>query len=241
MIISVFQTKGKPSCKLIAGLRSFNYFGLKLIFLISILPPMRLLHVMRIFFFIFCLQNVSFAQTHSYDIVIYGGSSAGVSAAIQAARAGKSVAIVEPYHRLGGLTTGGLGATDIGNKDVIGGISREFYQNLKKHYDQAEHWTWEDRDEYLKNNQRRTVKGDDGMWTFEPSAALAVYEEMMAPYDIDVFYGKKLNRKSGVEFQDEQILSIEREEEERFAGKMLLDYSYEAREMAVSGVAYHTC
>src|SRR5690625_7701506 len=107
MIISVFQTKGKPSCKLIAGLRSFNYFGLKLIFLISILPPMRLLHVMRIFFFIFCLQNVSFAKTHSYDIVIYGGSSAGVSAAIKAACAGKSVAIVETYHRPCGLTTAG--------------------------------------------------------------------------------------------------------------------------------------
>src|SRR5690606_38998567 len=95
-----------------------------------------------------------FAQK-SYDIVIYGGSSAGVSAAIQAARMNKTVVILEPYDRLGGLTTGGLGATDIGNKRVIGGISREFYQNLKKHYSQNSNWVWQEREDYLSSNQRR--------------------------------------------------------------------------------------
>ena len=138
-----------------------------------------------------------FAQ-NEYDIVIYGGSSAGVSAAIQAARMNKSVVILEPYGRLGGLTSCGLGATDIGNKRVIGGISREFYHNLKAHYDQRGHWKWEESETYFNNNQRRTAAGDDGMWTFEPSAALAIYESMMEPYDIDVFYNSKLDRKNGV-------------------------------------------
>jgi 2-polyprenyl-6-methoxyphenol hydroxylase-like FAD-dependent oxidoreductase len=63
----------------------------------------------------------------SYDIVVYGGSSGGITAAIQAARMGKTAVLIEPTKFLGGLTTGGLGATDIGNKKAIGGISREFY------------------------------------------------------------------------------------------------------------------
>jgi choline dehydrogenase-like flavoprotein len=71
------------------------------------------------------------SQTNEYDIVIYGGTSAGIAAAIQSSRMGKSVLVIEPSSRIGGLTTGGLGQTDIGNKQAIGGISREFYQNIK--------------------------------------------------------------------------------------------------------------
>ena len=67
-----------------------------------------------------------------YDIVIYGPTSAGVAAAVQAKRMGKSVIIVGPDKHLGGLTAGGLGWTDSGNKDVIGGISREFYQRVPR-------------------------------------------------------------------------------------------------------------
>ncbi len=76
----------------------------------------------------------------SSDVVIYGGTSAGISAAIQTARLGKSVIIIEPTNRLGGLTTGGLGQTDIGNKQVIGGISREFYQNIRRYYEDSASW-----------------------------------------------------------------------------------------------------
>src|SRR5690606_34316688 len=143
-----------------------------------------------VLWFLSSLGLVAYAQKQ-YDIVIYGGSSAGVSAAIQAARMNKSVVIVEPYGRLGGLTTGGLGATDIGNKRVIGGISREFYQNLKAYYDKNTNWNWGDRQTYFKENQRRTATGDDGMWTFEPSVALKIYHQMMEPYDIDVVYNSK--------------------------------------------------
>jgi 2-polyprenyl-6-methoxyphenol hydroxylase-like FAD-dependent oxidoreductase len=68
------------------------------------------------------------AQERTYDIVIYGGTSSGIAAAVQAVRMGKSVVVIEPTDRVGGLTTGGLGQTDIGNKAAIGGIAREFYQ-----------------------------------------------------------------------------------------------------------------
>ena len=80
----------------------------------------------------FCVFSTS-AQQKNFDIVVYGGTSAGVSAAIQSSRLGKSVVLIEPTKRIGGLTTGGLGQTDIGNKQAIGGISREFYQNIKKY------------------------------------------------------------------------------------------------------------
>jgi NADPH-dependent 2,4-dienoyl-CoA reductase/sulfur reductase-like enzyme len=118
---------------------------------------------------------VANGQTKKYDIVIYGGTSAGVAAALQSSRMGKSVVLIEPTNRIGGLTTGGLGQTDIGNKQAIGGISREFYENIKKYYDDPENWKWEKRSEYKDSGQTRTEEGEPTMWTFEPSAALAVY------------------------------------------------------------------
>ena len=85
-------------------------------------------------------RPASFRRADSYDIVVYGGTSGGVTAAIQAARLGKTVVLIEPTKFLGGLTTGGLGATDIGNKKAIGGMSREFYQRIFKHYADPAKW-----------------------------------------------------------------------------------------------------
>jgi glycine/D-amino acid oxidase-like deaminating enzyme len=81
----------------------------------------------------------------SYDIVVYGATSAGVSAAVQAARMGRSVALVGPDLHLGGLSSGGLGWTDTGNKAVIGGIAREFYHRVWLHYQKPEAWKWQTR------------------------------------------------------------------------------------------------
>ncbi len=68
-------------------------------------------------------------QTQQYDVVIYGGTSAGIAAAVQVRRMGRSVVVIEPSGRIGGLTTGGLGQTDIGNKAAIGGVVREYYDD----------------------------------------------------------------------------------------------------------------
>ena len=136
-------------------------------------------------------------QTKKYDIVIYGGTSAGVSAAIQSSRMGKSVVLIEPTNRIGGLTTGGLGQTDIGNKQAIGGISREFYENIKKYYDDPENWKWEKRSDYKDGGQTRTEEGEATMWTFEPSAALAVYKSMIDKEKIKMVYNERLNRETG--------------------------------------------
>jgi len=112
------------------------------------------------------------AYSQTYDIVIYGGTSAGVAAAIQASRMDKSVILIEPSNRIGGLTTGGLGQTDIGNKQAIGGVSREFYQQIKAYYEQPANWNWQKREDYIDSGQTRTKEGEDAMWTFEPSTAL---------------------------------------------------------------------
>src|SRR5947208_9800481 len=83
------------------------------------------------------------AETLRADVCIYGGTAAGVAAAVQSARLGKTAVIAEPGHHLGGMTSGGLGATDIGNKRAIGGIAREFYHHVAQHYSKEDAWVGE--------------------------------------------------------------------------------------------------
>jgi ribulose 1,5-bisphosphate synthetase/thiazole synthase len=78
------------------------------------------------------------AETHEADVVVYGDASGGVTAAVQVARMGKSVILVSQYGHLGGMTSGGLGWTDIGNDRILGGLSREFYHRLYLHYRKPE-------------------------------------------------------------------------------------------------------
>src|SRR6188472_4540801 len=105
----------------------------------------------------------SFADT---DVCVYGGTAGGVAAAIQAARMGKSVVLIEPSKHIGGLTSGGLGFTDSGDKAAVGGIAREFYQRVKKHYDDPKAWKYDKREDY-----KLYRPADDAMWTFEPHVA----------------------------------------------------------------------
>ena len=104
----------------------------------------------------------------SCDVVVYGGTSAGVAAAVQVKRMGKTVVLIEPTQRLGGLTTGGLGQTDIGNKAAIGGIAREFYERVRKYYEEPAAWKWQKASQYLGGGQTRSGKTETAMWTFEP-------------------------------------------------------------------------
>ncbi|QGY42425.1 FAD-dependent oxidoreductase [Maribellus comscasis] len=192
-------------------------------------------NILLLFLFSFFLYTPKINSQNEYDIVIYGGTSAGISAAIQASRMGKSVILIEPTRRIGGLTTGGLGATDIGNKQVIGGISREFYQSIKKFYDKQENWKWQKKEDY---SQARNQSGEDAMWTFEPSAALKVYVEMINKENIDLIYEERLNRKNGVKKEGAKIVEIEMESGKSYKGKVFIDATYEGDLMAVTGVSY---
>lgn len=194
-----------------------------------------------LFVFLFVLFNCKvICQTiRSYDIVVYGGTSAGISAGVQGSRIGKKVLLIEPGNRIGGLTTGGLGQTDIGNKRAIGGISREFYQKIKCHYQKQENWTWQKRESYRDGGQTSSDSDEDAMWTFEPSAALKVFNEMIrAEKNISLVYAQRLNRKSGVKKAEGRIVSIQMESGQIYKSKIFIDATYEGDLMAAAGVSY---
>lgn len=173
-----------------------------------------------------------------YDIIVYGGTSGGIAAAIQAARMHKSVLLLEPSAHLGGLTTGGLGQTDIGNKQVIGGIAREFYQNIRAHYADSSNWNWQPRSSYADGGQTRTRDGEDAMWTFEPSAALEVYKFMLEEEQIETLLNKRLDREDGVSKQGSQITEIMMEDSSAYTASVFIDATYEGDLMAAAGVQY---
>jgi hypothetical protein len=175
----------------------------------------------------------------SYDIVVYGATSSGITAAIQSSRLDKKVLLIEPGHRIGGLTTGGLGQTDIGNKQAIGGISREFYQNIKSHYQKQVNWIWQKRESYRDGGQTTSDSMEDAMWTFEPSAALRVFKDMIRKEkNITLIYSQRLNRKSGVKKTGGKIVSIQMESGQIYQSKIFIDATYEGDLMAASGVSY---
>ena len=174
------------------------------------------------------------------DVVVYGATSAGVIAAVQVSRLGKSVIVLEPGTHVGGLTSGGLGATDIGNKDVIGGLSREFYHRIAKHYQKDESWVHETREEFFQQRSKRTklneVLGENAtMWTFEPSVADAVFKDMIEEADVTIHLETKL---ASVKKEGTKIAEITLSDGRRFKAKMFIDASYEGDLMAKSGVRY---
>jgi len=176
-----------------------------------------------------------------YDLVVYGGTSAGVIAAVQAKKMGKSVVVVCPDKHLGGLSSGGLGFTDTGNKAVIGGLAREFYHRVWKHYDQPEAWKWQKKDEY--GNKGQGTPAIDGqqrtMWIFEPHVAEQVFEDYVREYEIPVHRDEWLDRAKGVIRSSGRIASITTLSGKTYAGRMFIDATYEGDLMAAAGVEYH--
>ena len=179
-----------------------------------------------------------------YDIAIYGGTSAGISAAVQASRMGCRAVVIAPEGRIGGLTTGGLGQTDIGNKSAIGGIAREFYRAVKAHYADDTSWNYERREDYKKNhpkikNWEADFWREDAMWTFEPKVALAILEGWVKRDELTIVRGERLDRGGfGVEKAEGKIVAIRMESGRRFAAKMFIDATYEGDLMAAAGVSY---
>ncbi len=187
------------------------------------------------------LTVASRASTADYDVVVYGGTSAAVIAAVQARVMGKSVIVVSPDQHLGGLTSGGLGWTDTGNKAVIGGLARDFYHRIWKHYDGAAVWRWQKQTEY--GNKGQGTPAIDGaqrtMWIFEPSAAEKVFEGLVREHRIPVVRNEWLDRARGVRKSGARITAITMLSGKSYAGKMFIDATYEGDLMAAAGVDYH--
>jgi hypothetical protein len=174
-----------------------------------------------------------------FDVVIYGGTAGGVAAAVQSARMGKTVVLIEPTRRLGGLTTGGLGQTDIGNKKAIGGIAREFYTRVLTHYENPASWKYETLEQYRKGGQNRNAPGDASMWTFEPSVALSILNDLIREHRVPVVYGERLDRKNGLLSKTPGTIEGIRMKSGRvFRGRVFIDATYEGDLMALAGVEY---
>lgn len=152
-----------------------------------------------------------------YDIVIYGGTSAGIIAAVQATQMGKSVAVIESSSRIGGLSSGGLGDTDFGDKAVIGGLTLEFYTRIGAKY------------------------GDKNpVWLFEPKVALEVFDDLVKENDIQIFYSERLDLVAGVLKESNRISKIVMESGSVFEADVFIDASYEGDVMAIAGISYTT-
>ena len=175
------------------------------------------------------------------DIIIYGGTSAGVISAVQAKILGKSVIIISPEKHLGGLSSGGLGYTDTGNKSVIGGLAREFYHRIFLHYQKNESWVWQKKEEfgYQRHGTRSLKTEDSTIWIFEPHVAEEVFENFIKENEILVMRNEWLNRENGVIKQKGNIVSIRTLSGKIFRGKMFIDATYEGDLMAAAGVSYH--
>jgi hypothetical protein len=181
------------------------------------------------------------AAEPEHDLVIYGGTSAAVIAAVQARQMGKSVVIVSPDRHLGGLSSGGLGWTDTGNKAVIGGLARDFYHRIWKKYQEPETWKWQRPEDY--GNKGQGTPAIDGtqrtMWIFEPRVAEAVFEDYVREFSLAVHRDEWLDRETGVRLENGRIRSITTLSGKTFAGKMFLDTTYEGDLLAAAGATYH--
>lgn len=156
-------------------------------------------------------------RTLEYDICVYGGTSSGVIAAYSAAMQGKTVVIVEPGHRAGGLSSGGLGQTDIGNKQAVEGLSLDFYRRVGQHYGELE------------------------KWIFEPKVALDIFNGYIERGGVDMLYGHRI---LSADKHGTRIESIRLQDTGKPLGrtvvraKQYIDSSYEGDLMARAGVSY---
>lgn len=179
--------------------------------------------------------------TETYDVAVYGGTAAAVIAAIQVDRMGLSVILISPDQHLGGMTSGGLGWTDSKDGAAIGGLAREFYHRIWKHYRASEAWTRVERDRYASrvNAQPGKTIDDDRqvMWTFEPHVAEKVLDEWMAETGVIVHRDEWLDR-TDVMVVGQHVREIRTLSGRRYAAKVFIDATYEGDLMAAAAVTY---
>jgi hypothetical protein len=169
------------------------------------------------------------------DICIYGATSAGVVAAVAAVAEGCSVVLLDCDRNLGGLTTAGLGATDVGNKQAVGGLAREFYRRLRRHYDDEANWTRESRGRF---RGRGHAEGDDCAWTFEPSVARSELQRMLSGVGVEPIVERLQRGPGGVEVERSRILALTTDSGRRIRARVFLDCTYEGDLLAAAGCSY---
>lgn len=179
------------------------------------------------------------AAVHEADIVVYCDTSGGVTAAVQAARMGKSVILISAYDHPGGMTISGLGWSDIGNDAILGGLSREFYHRVYLHYQKPEAWIHEDKETFPNHGQGVPGLNDKTELAsiFEPSVAEQVFRDMLKEAKVKTITGLlDLDRK--VTKEGTRITSIPLEGGITVKGKMFIDCSYEGDLLEAAGVSF---
>ncbi|CAN5822247.1 hypothetical protein BH09VER1_BH09VER1_47260 [soil metagenome] len=146
------------------------------------------------------------------EVCIYGATSPGIAAAVQLAQKGHRVVVADFGRRVGGLTAGGLGATDIGNKDAIGGFSRHFYGLLGRHYGKKE------------------------SWTFEPGVAEQTFLSLLSDHEIPVYFERRLHAVCKDRARIEKLIF---ENGDVFHAKLFIDATYEGDLLARASVSFH--
>jgi hypothetical protein len=159
------------------------------------------------------------AATRNFDVLVYGGTAGGVIAAVSAARQGLTTALVEPTAHLGGMVSGGLGFTDYGKKEVIGGYALEFYWRVGMHYQMSRY-------------------GNDLAWLHEPHVAETIFREMLRDADVTVFERQRLREKTGVRKNGATVAALTTEDGTEFTASVFIDSGYEGDLMAQAGVSY---
>lgn len=176
------------------------------------------------------------------DVVVYGGTSGGVAAAVQVARMGREVLLVSPDAELGGMTTAGLGFTDVGRREVVGGLARELYRRLGAHYRADSAWRQQQRSDFefrVQHGAHGEGLADDGaVWVFEPSAAQQVIDALVAEARVRVVHAHMDRRAGGTRVDDRRIRRFTLTDGRRVEGRVFVDATYEGDLLAAAGVSY---
>jgi hypothetical protein len=164
------------------------------------------------------------ATQHKAGVVVYGATASGVIAAVAVAGAGRSVLLVEPGKHVGGMVSGGLGATDFGNRAAIGGYSREFFDRVRAYYTKK------------YGAKAPQLKDCAGGFHFEPHVATLLFKEMLKEAKVEVLFGQRLEK---VQKKGTRIAAFTTAAGDTFAATVFIDASYEGDLMAKAGVKYH--
>ncbi|WP_194766313.1 FAD-dependent oxidoreductase [Tamlana sp. I1] len=198
--------------------------------------------IFSVFLVLFCFNiKAQTPTTHKADIVIYGGTSSAVVAAVKAKQLGHTVLIVSPDKHLGGVSSSGLGYTDSGNSHLIGGLSRTFYQKIYNYYQKSNAWNWESMDDFHGEGQGTSAIDQESktMWVFEPHVAEHIFDSWIADNNIKVLKEEWLDRNKPIKKEANTIQSFYTLSGKKIVGKIFIDATYEGDLMAAAGISYH--
>jgi hypothetical protein len=164
------------------------------------------------------------AERVSADVVVYGATASGVIAAVTAAREGKTVLLIDPARHVGGMVSGGLGATDAGRREAVGGYAREFFNRVREVYTAK----------YGESSPQ--VKDCSDGFRFEPHVASETFAAMLREAKVEPRLGKPL---AAVTMNGPRIVALRTTDGDEFAGKVFIDATYEGDLMAKAGVKCH--